>query len=28
MIDILNIIYTTLSKNDIIHTTCEERIKY
>ncbi|EAE5254222.1 DUF3168 domain-containing protein [Listeria monocytogenes] len=26
--DILNIIYTTLSKNDIIHTTCEERIKY
>lgn len=28
MIDILNVIYTTLSKNDIIHTTCEERIKY
>ncbi|MBC1952256.1 DUF3168 domain-containing protein [Listeria welshimeri] len=28
MIDILNIIYTTLSKNDIIQTTCEERIKY
>ncbi|NVS21086.1 DUF3168 domain-containing protein [Listeria monocytogenes] len=28
MIDILNIIYTTLSKNDIIHTNCEERIKY
>ncbi|EAH0881122.1 DUF3168 domain-containing protein [Listeria monocytogenes] len=28
MIDTLNIIYTTLSKNDIIHTTCEERIKY
>ncbi|EKY5045474.1 DUF3168 domain-containing protein [Listeria monocytogenes] len=28
MIDILNIIYTILSKNDIIHTTCEERIKY
>ncbi|EAC3673329.1 DUF3168 domain-containing protein [Listeria monocytogenes] len=28
MIDILNIIYTTLSKNDIIHTSCEERIKY
>ncbi|HEL8560471.1 TPA: DUF3168 domain-containing protein [Listeria monocytogenes] len=28
MIDILNILYTTLSKNDIIHTTCEERIKY
>ncbi|HDI4554546.1 TPA: DUF3168 domain-containing protein [Listeria monocytogenes] len=28
MIDILNIIYTTLSKNDIIHSTCEERIKY
>ncbi|EAD1352058.1 DUF3168 domain-containing protein [Listeria monocytogenes] len=28
MIDILNIIYTTLSKNDIIHTTCKERIKY
>ncbi|EPN8715644.1 DUF3168 domain-containing protein [Listeria monocytogenes] len=24
----MNIIYTTLSKNDIIHTTCEERIKY
>nr|HAA4744878.1 DUF3168 domain-containing protein [Listeria monocytogenes] len=28
MIDILNVIYTTLSKNDIIHSTCEERIKY
>ncbi|EAC9862516.1 DUF3168 domain-containing protein [Listeria monocytogenes] len=28
MIDILNIIYMTLSKNDIIHTSCEERIKY
>ncbi|EAF8996892.1 DUF3168 domain-containing protein [Listeria monocytogenes] len=24
----MNVIYTTLSKNDIIHTTCEERIKY